>query len=344
VWHKDRARQQVLERANWTFERIRGSAFYLDPDAALLPLWQRLADLGIPVGVWPPAQTSRPIFREVSGMGRRSDLARDPDETAANTGSGAAALGASRSLSVILDPTSTGPERESPSVGAGSSAPRAESAVAPSAVEADEPPRGNQGSGDQGSGDAIRPEHAVSATSIPSGARASSTLPPYHEWKSHVLPHPDTAPLSEIVSGLLDIVAAEGPIHAQRAYRVYTLAAGGLRVGTEMRRSFHAATGLALRTGALRQLDDELVQQDEKTLYIPGKPSVLVRELGPRQLSDVPRSEVAKLIKYLRVEGTADDVVKRAVLQAYGLIRLTARTSQYLDECLSYQWRRPTTT
>ena len=43
VWRKDRARQEVLERANWTFERIRGSAFYRDPDAALLPLWQRLA-------------------------------------------------------------------------------------------------------------------------------------------------------------------------------------------------------------------------------------------------------------------------------------------------------------
>ncbi len=37
VWHKDRARQQVLERANWTFERIRGSAFYRDPDSALAP-------------------------------------------------------------------------------------------------------------------------------------------------------------------------------------------------------------------------------------------------------------------------------------------------------------------
>ena len=32
VWHKDRARQQVLERANWTFERIRGSAFYRGPE------------------------------------------------------------------------------------------------------------------------------------------------------------------------------------------------------------------------------------------------------------------------------------------------------------------------
>ena len=69
VWHKDRARQQVLERANWTFERIRGSAFYRDPDTALLPLWNRLADLGIPTGDWWSAEAPQPTTREVSGQG-----------------------------------------------------------------------------------------------------------------------------------------------------------------------------------------------------------------------------------------------------------------------------------
>ena len=72
VWHKDRARQEVLERANWTFERIRGSAFYRDPDTALLPLWQRLADLGIPTGDWWSTETPHPIVREVSGAGQPS--------------------------------------------------------------------------------------------------------------------------------------------------------------------------------------------------------------------------------------------------------------------------------
>jgi len=69
AWHQDRARQQVLERAGWTFERIRGSAFYRDPDAALEPLWQRLTELGItPSDRW-PAEPSQPVVREVSGAG-----------------------------------------------------------------------------------------------------------------------------------------------------------------------------------------------------------------------------------------------------------------------------------
>lgn len=44
---EDMARQRQLERASWQFWRVRGSAFYRDPDAALLPLWGRLSELGI---------------------------------------------------------------------------------------------------------------------------------------------------------------------------------------------------------------------------------------------------------------------------------------------------------
>jgi very-short-patch-repair endonuclease len=76
VWHRDRARQQVLERASWTFERIRGSAFYRDPEAALEPLWQRLQDLGIPAGDWRSAETRQPVLREVSGGRDGGDGAR----------------------------------------------------------------------------------------------------------------------------------------------------------------------------------------------------------------------------------------------------------------------------
>jgi len=52
-WHgpekfdEDMARQRQLERAQWRFWRVRGSAFYRDPEAALVPLWARLTELGI---------------------------------------------------------------------------------------------------------------------------------------------------------------------------------------------------------------------------------------------------------------------------------------------------------
>ena len=46
-WESDRERQAILERLGWTFYRIRGSAYYRDPDVALSGLWDRLESLGI---------------------------------------------------------------------------------------------------------------------------------------------------------------------------------------------------------------------------------------------------------------------------------------------------------
>jgi very-short-patch-repair endonuclease len=44
---EDMARQAVLERLGWPFVRIRGSAFYRDPDAALRRVFDRLSEMGI---------------------------------------------------------------------------------------------------------------------------------------------------------------------------------------------------------------------------------------------------------------------------------------------------------
>jgi len=86
----------------------------------------------------------------------------------------------------------------------------------------------------------------------------------------------------------------------------------------------------------VRQVDDDLVGAIDKTLYLPGTPSVVVRELGPRQLVEVPRSEVATLAQKLTATGLTD--TKRGVLDTLGLKRLRQRTSEYLDECLDYTW------
>ncbi len=44
---EDMARQAVLERLGWQFVRIRGSAFYRNGEAAMRPVFNRMAELGI---------------------------------------------------------------------------------------------------------------------------------------------------------------------------------------------------------------------------------------------------------------------------------------------------------
>ena len=340
VWHKDRARQQVLERANWTFERIRGSAFYRDPETALLPLWDRLANLGIPTGDWWSAETPQPTVREVSGpsslpLPHQQTASQEPADSRSDP---PAASHARAPTPVSADDGSARPQSETSLPDAASAAPSG-SAGAGEAVDSGKPFSGNHESDDAG---LLKSE--IPASSVPSVNQMGVSMLPYHAWAPHTLPHPDTTPLPAIIAGLQEIVDAEGPIHAERAYRLYVLAAGGQRVGPDIRRTFHKATRQALRKGLIRQLDDGIATLDQKTLYVPGKPSTLVRELGPRQLTDVPRSEVAKLIKYLSGQGAADDVIKRAVLNAYGLVQLSSKRSQYLDECLSCNSHRTVTT
>jgi len=49
---EDMDRQSVLERLGWQFVRIRGSAFYRDPEFAMRPVFDRLAEIGIPPGAY----------------------------------------------------------------------------------------------------------------------------------------------------------------------------------------------------------------------------------------------------------------------------------------------------
>jgi very-short-patch-repair endonuclease len=328
VWHRDRARQEVLERANWTFERIRGSAFYRDPDAALLPLWQRLADLGIPTGDWWSAETPHPLVREVSGAGQHHDPAEETENIARED---------------QPDPVATALDADTASAtGATAAAVPGPVPFSPAPDSCASETKPAEDAKEEEPSSAVTPVRAETprAWDLPVGDRTGPVLLAYQAWQPRPLPHPDTTPPSQLVAGLVDIVTAQGPIHAQHAYRVYTQAAGGHRVGTEIRRALYAATLRALRTGALDQLNDDLLLPYDKTLYAPGQPPVLLRELGTRQLSDVPRSEVAELIKLLNLEDSSTDEIKRAVLNAYGLIRLTQKTSLYLDECLTYQWRQ----
>ncbi|MET0604213.1 MAG: hypothetical protein ABW167_19670, partial [Baekduia sp.] len=57
---------------------------------------------------------------------------------------------------------------------------------------------------------------------------------------------------------------------------------------------------------------------------------VRVRELGPRALDEVPLREVAELMRRLRAAGATE--LPRAVLDAYGLVRMTAKAEDFLEQ------------
>src|SRR6185295_10118035 len=76
---EDAARQAILERLGWQFVRIRGSAFYLDPEGALKRVFDRLAELGIePVKVVKEvveASADSTLLQELEGLREKSGKA-----------------------------------------------------------------------------------------------------------------------------------------------------------------------------------------------------------------------------------------------------------------------------
>jgi hypothetical protein len=173
---------------------------------------------------------------------------------------------------------------------------------------------------------------------------AATTTPILRLARYHRFDGGPLAPVSEenkgeIAAGIRAIVTAEGPVVAFRAYRLYVLASGGQRVGGGIRSQLNKIVHQELRSGRLAAIPDGTPGVVDRTLMLPGTTPVVLRELGPRELTEVPRSEVREVIEQLGLGGQTGEHVSRAVLQAYGLTRLTGRAATFLAECQKYRWR-----
>jgi hypothetical protein len=119
------------------------------------------------------------------------------------------------------------------------------------------------------------------------------------------------------MAGLAEIIEAEGPMHAAQAYQRYAKAAGGHRVGREVHRTFDALNVRGVRTGQWLRIKDRVTNLSGATLYAPGSPPVVLRQRGPRELMDIPRSEIRALMDALELKGSPGEL-KRAVLKELG--------------------------
>ena len=195
------------------------------------------------------------------------------------------------------------------------------------------------------------PEHAQAASltptvvAQPTGERSETgpqpELAPFREWPARPVAPADEVTTGELADVLAEIIAAEGPMVAELAYRRYMRASGGQRLGGVLKSAFNKAASHLVRRGRVRQLVDGLPGQMTKTLYLPKTPPVVVRERGARELREVPRSEVQAV---LRINGLADELtedIMRLTLEAYGRSALTRASRDLLRDCANYTWSEP---
>ncbi len=158
---------------------------------------------------------------------------------------------------------------------------------------------------------------------------AGVALTPYGGWAPRPTPDPRTAGREAISEALLEIVRAEGPVLAARAYGLLNKAAGGKKLTSIVRAPISASAYRLRQQGAIAIVPAEAtLGQDDEVLRIAGSPAVRVRDLGPRTLDEVPLEEVAELMRRLREAGAGE--LRRAALDAYSLRRMTARAEELL--------------
>ncbi len=173
------------------------------------------------------------------------------------------------------------------------------------------------------------------AAAVPAGAGAADggratprvALEPYRAWDGDVPGDPRATARPRIMEAIAEIVAVEGPMLSSRAYALYNKASGGKKLTSVARAPLSSAAYWLAQQGGLEIVrTEEAPWQGEDVLRVPGTPPVVVRELGPRELVEVPLDEIAELMRRL---GEVPDR-RRAVLDTYGLKRMTARAEEYL--------------
>jgi len=163
------------------------------------------------------------------------------------------------------------------------------------------------------------------------GALADS---PYRAWTSTVqLPDPTAARPSELIPGLVEIVGTEGPMSAERLYRIFVKGAGRHRVGRQSRSVLNKALWRVLGEGLLEERNETgRSGLKERVLRKAGSPPVVVRPRGDRDFVEVPPSEVATVMVRLTLQNPTlrDRELYRAILEFYETRRMTANIEQRL--------------
>ena len=165
---------------------------------------------------------------------------------------------------------------------------------------------------------------------------------PFTPWPERATADPRRATQAQYVHGLTEILSYEAPMQALPLFQTYAKASGLLKITASVRKRFEHALLKAVEAGEItleREPDSELKSEDDSVGWIvrlPDQPEVSVRDLGSRGFADIPMGELAALVLEIRAqdEFIGRDEIYRAVLDHYGLQKLTALVRRRLNKVL----------
>ena len=136
----------------------------------------------------------------------------------------------------------------------------------------------------------------------------------------------------QIIKGLIEIIAIEGPTLTSRAFNLYAKKGGAAKLTPAVSKRIMAALKKALRTkDILLELD---ISSDKRIglLWLPSMRKVIPREYGARGFSDIPASELGEVMFELADEvGQQKDQLYQKMVEIYGRGQLPKNASPRLD-------------
>lgn len=303
---EDMNRQAILERLGWKFARIRGSAFYRDPDQAMESVFKRLDELEI-----------LPHSSSISGNGQGDRVLIDELNTIIANGFVDEPFEDSYSQMKDDQAEIVVPEPQ-----------EAENNI----VQPEQAPSFVSEGVEEAVTEAIRSEPTNEANA--NTAKTILKLAEYTHFAGPACHDPRTTNKQQIAEDLLGIIKTEGPVQVKRAFDIYLRSCSIKRMGHELRNSLLTAVGSLKGSGTLsshkyRAEDDEL----SEIVWILGTAPEVLRKRGDRSLEEIPLGELYSITQSVatsrKIDVGSEDHL-RAILEALDLKRLTSNAEEIL--------------
>lgn len=136
----------------------------------------------------------------------------------------------------------------------------------------------------------------------------------------------------QIIQGLVQIIAKEGPTLSTRAFTLYGKKGGLAKLSAAAVRRFTLALKKAITSGLILMELDTNVEKPQALLWLPSMNRVILREYGNRGFDDIPASELGEVMFELAADvGEEKGKLYDEMAKLYGLKQLPKNASTRLD-------------
>jgi len=136
----------------------------------------------------------------------------------------------------------------------------------------------------------------------------------------------------QIVQGLVEIIAMEGPTLSTRAFTLYAKKGGLAKLSTAAIRRFTIALKKAIKSGSILMELDTNTEKPQALLWLPSMNRVIVREYGNRGFDDIPASELGEGMFELAADVGEDKAnLYPKMAELYGLKQVPKNATARLD-------------